>query len=235
MELKNYENIKLIIFDCDGVLIDSETISCKVLTNQFIKNKIEIDIEYVKTNFIGKSYPKVKEHIYSNFNRILKENFEENYRNDLLIAFKKELEAVSGIKEVLKNINILKCVATSSSLYRATNSLKITGLFDYLENNIFSAYGMGNKGKPAPDIYLNAAMNYNIKPEDVLVIEDSLVGIEGAKRAGMKVWHFIGASHMKSWDKEHIYSFKPDFVFDSMYNFFSYLPHLSNSKYNKKR
>ena len=216
MDEENYKNIELIIFDCDGVLIDSESISCEVLSNQFIKIGININVEYVKKNFVGNSYPKVKEHIFKNFNKTLANNFEDDYRKELILSFEKNLKAISGIEDLLKNINVLKCVATSSSLLRAKTSLEIVGIFKYFENNIFSAYSMGDKGKPSPDIYLNAAKEYNIKPENVLVIEDSLLGIEGGKRAGMKVWHFIGASHMEFWDKEYEYSFKPDFVFDNM-------------------
>ena len=125
-------------------------------------------------------------------------------------------------------MNIKKCVATSSSKTRANSSLKTVGIYEHLKDNIFSAYNLGDKGKPAPDIYLNCAKKFNIEPKNVLVIEDSLVGIEGGKKAGMKTWHFIGASHLKAWDKNHKYAYEPDFVFEDMNMFFEYLPHLSS-------
>ena len=197
MEIENYENIQLIIFDCDGVLIDSETISAKVISNQFNKLGIDINTQYVQKHFVGQSYLKVKGHILKNFNIQLADNFEEEYRVELLKVFDKEL--------------------------------KIVGIYEYVKDNIFSAYNLGDKGKPAPDIYLNSAKKFNIEPQNVLVIEDSLVGIEGGKRAGMRTWHFIGASHLKAWDKNHKYTYEPDFVFDDMTKFFDYLPHLSTN------
>ncbi len=197
MEIENYENIQLIIFDCDGVLIDSETISAKVISNQFNKLGIDINTQYVQKHFVGQSYLKVKGHVLKNFNIQLADNFEEEYRVELLKVFDKEL--------------------------------KIVGIYEYVKDNIFSAYNLGDKGKPAPDIYLNSAKKFNIEPQNVLVIEDSLVGIEGGKRAGMRTWHFIGASHLKAWDKNHKYIYEPDFVFDDMTKFFDYLPHLSTN------
>ena len=232
MEIENYENIQLIIFDCDGVLIDSEIISAKVISMQFNKLGIDIDTQYVQKHFIGQSYLKVKGHVLKNFNIQLADNFEEEYRVELLKVFDKELKIVPGIENILKQLNIQKCVATSSSKKRATSSLKTVGIYEYLKDNIFSAYNLGDKGKPAPDIYLNSAKKFNIEPQNVLVIEDSLVGIEGAKKAGMKTWHFIGASHLITWDRNHQYSYEPDFVFDDMNKFFDYLPHLSIN--NKK-
>ena len=229
MEIENYENIQLIIFDCDGVLIDSETISAKVISNQFNKLGIDINTQYVQKHFVRQSYLKVKGHVLKNFNIQLADNFEEEYRVELLKVFDKELKIVPGIENILKQLNIKKCVATSSSKKRATSSLKTVGIYEYVKDNIFSAYNLGDKGKPAPDIYLNSAKKFNIKPQNVLVIEDSLVGIEGGKRAGMRTWHFIGASHLKDWDKNHKYTYEPDFVFDDMTKFFDYLPHLSTN------
>lgn len=228
--LKNYGNIKLIIFDCDGVLIDSEILSAQVISKQFMKLGIDINTQYVQEHFVGQSYIKTKKHVFEKFDIKLADNFEEEYRNELLKVFHKDLKIIPGIEDILKNLNIKKCVATSSSEVRATSSLKTVGVYKYLKDNIFSAYNLGDKGKPAPDIYLNSAKKFNIEPKDVLVIEDSLIGIEGAVKAGMKVWHFTGASHLKSWDNTHKYIFEPDFTFNDMKDFFEYLPHLSNKE-----
>ena len=227
MELKNYENIELIIFDCDGVLIDSEIISAQVISKQFNKLGIDINTQYVQKHFVGQSYIKTKKHVFENFNIKLADNFEEEYRDELLKVFDKDLKIIPGIENILKQLNIKKCVATSSSEIRACSSLKTVGVYEYLKDNIYSAYNLGDRGKPAPDIYLNSAKIFNVEPKNVLVIEDSLLGIEGGKKAGMKVWHFTGASHLKQWDTNHIYKYKPDFVFNDMNNFFKYLPHLS--------
>lgn len=226
MQIMNYENIKLIIFDCDGVLIDSETISTNVIEKQFLKLNIDLDIKYIRKNFIGRSYMTIKKHISKNFNVTLPNNFEEEYRSELIVAFEKQLKAIPGVKNILQTLNIKKCVATSSSLLRAKKSLSIVDLIDLFDDNIYSAYNMGEKGKPAPDIYLNCAKVFDIQPKDTLVIEDSLLGLQGAKRAGMKVWHYIGASHLSTWNKNHKYEYQPDLVFDNMHDFFKYLPNL---------
>jgi HAD superfamily hydrolase (TIGR01509 family) len=230
LKVEDYKDIELIIFDCDGVLIDSETISAQVISKQFRKIGIDINTKYVQNNFVGNSYPKVKEHIFKKFNIILADNFEDDYRRELLLTFKEELHATIGISDLLNNLSIKKCVATSSSLLRATTSLDIVGLLKYFNNNIYSAYNLANKGKPAPDIYLLAAKKFNVDVNNILVIEDSLLGIQGAKNANMKVWHYTGASHLRNWDYSHKYNYKPDFVFNNMNDFYKYLPHLKNKK-----
>ena len=230
MQVKNHENIELIIFDCDGVLIDSEILSAQVISRQFIKIGIDINTQYVQDHFVGQSYIKTKAHVLEKFGIELADDFEEEYRALLLKVFDKELKIIPGIENILKYLNIDKCVATSSSHQRATSSLKTVGIYEYLKDDINSAYNLGPKGKPEPDIYLNCAKQFNVEPKNVLVIEDSLIGIEGAKRAEMKVWHFTGASHLKDWNTEHEYIFKPDFVFNDMNNFFDYLPNLKNNK-----
>ena len=187
LQLKNYNNIELIIFDCDGVLIDSEIISAQVISKQFINLGINIDTQYVQDHFVGQSYNKVKVHVLKNFNIQLADNFEQEYRTELLKTFDNELKIIPGIENILKHLNIKKCVATSSSNLRARSSLKTVGIYDYLKDDIFSAYDLGPRGKPEPDIYLNSAKKFNVDPRNVLVIEDSLIGIEGGKKAGMKV------------------------------------------------
>ena len=119
LNLVNDENIELIIFDCDGVLIDSEIISAQVISKQFIQLGINIDTQYVQNNFIGQSYTKTKDHVLKNFNIILADNFEQEYRDELLKVFDKELKIIPGIENILKQLNIKKCVATSSSETRA--------------------------------------------------------------------------------------------------------------------
>jgi len=226
MNSKKNQNVELVIFDCDGVLIDSELISVRVLSEVFYSNGLDISVEYIKKNFIGHSFININIHIKKVFNKVLPEDFEEKYRNSLLSTFKNELLASSGIKHVLENINVPICVATSSSLIRARSSLKIVDLFDYFNNQVYSAYNMGNRGKPQPDIYLFSAEQFKIKPENTLVIEDSLLGVQGAVNAGMKVCHYIGASHLKDWDENHEYKFQPNIVLKDMTDFFKIFPYL---------
>ena len=101
MQLKNYENIELIIFDCDGVLIDSEIISAQVISKQFNKIGLDINTQYVQDHFVGQSYIKTKAHVLKNFEVALADTFEEDYRSELLSVFDKELKIIPGIENIL--------------------------------------------------------------------------------------------------------------------------------------
>lgn len=230
MNIKDYENIELIIFDCDGVLIDSEIISVSVFTKQLNTYGLNISMEYVQNNFVGHSYLNVKKLIFEDFNFNLPNKFENIYLKELLNKFENDLIKTKGIEEILLNLSSKKCIATSSSLKRANESLRIVNLSKYFKNKIYSTFEMGNKGKPEPDIFLKIAKEYNISIEKILVIEDSLLGIQGAKRAGIKVWHYVGASHLQDWDYNFKYEFKPDFIFDDFNLFYTHLPHLESNK-----
>ena len=103
---------------------------------------------------------------------------------------------MSGIAEVLASLPIASCVATSSSPPRARRSLELTGLLPHFEGRVFTASEVAN-GKPAPDLFLHAAKQMGVSPDQCLVVEDSVPGIKAALAASMRVWHFTGGSHFK--------------------------------------
>ncbi|WP_077338573.1 HAD family hydrolase [Pseudocolwellia agarivorans] len=188
-------NIELIIFDCDGVLIDSEIISATVLIEQLSTIGIEININYIQQHFLGCSFSSVKEKIHKAFNVKLHNNFENEYRIALLTAFESNLQTTKGIKTVLSQLSVPFCLATSSSPQRTEKALSLVGLTPFFKETVFTASEVKN-GKPAPDLFLHAAKTMKVAPENCLVIEDSMAGVTAALSAGMQVIHYEGGLHM---------------------------------------
>jgi HAD superfamily hydrolase (TIGR01509 family) len=126
----------------------------------------------------------------------LPDDFEASYRSALLDAFERELHPMPGVLPVITGLSVRSCVATSSSPPRARRSLEITGLLDHFDGRIFTASEVEN-GKPAPDLFLHAALQMGVDPSRCLVIEDSLPGLSAGLAAGMEVWQFTGGSHLR--------------------------------------
>ncbi|KMK66216.1 HAD family phosphatase [Puniceibacterium sp. IMCC21224] len=187
--------IDLVIFDCDGVLVDSELISADVLIGQMRALGIAMDRDHVRREYLGRSFPSVAATIRKTFDRDLPEDIEARYRAALLSRFEAELRPTPGIEDILDRMVCKTCVATSSSPPRVQNSLRFTGLARYFDANVFTASQVA-RGKPAPDLFLFAAAQMDTTPDRVLVIEDSLPGIAAAVAAGMRVLRYAGGGHL---------------------------------------
>ncbi|MCR8726452.1 HAD family hydrolase [Frigidibacter sp. ROC022] len=190
---------ELVIFDCDGVLIDSEVISAQMLIEALIPYGIEIDRGFVTRHFLGRSYPVVLAEVRSRFGVDLPPSFEAEYRARLLEAFETRLKVMPGAPEVLAGMTLPWCVATSSSPARARRSLEITGLAGLVGDRLLTVAEVKH-GKPAPDLFLLAASRMGVEPGRCLVLEDSLNGIRAARAAGMEVWRFTGGCHLRGMD-----------------------------------
>jgi HAD superfamily hydrolase (TIGR01509 family) len=186
--------ISLVIFDCDGVLVDSEYLSATVLIDVFAGIGINIDLPFVYANFVGHSFASVAAKYAREHGTGVAESFEEDYRNRLLDSFEGRLHAMSGIETILDDLAVPFCLASGSSPQRVARSLQLTGLAPRFENRIFTTT-MVKRGKPAPDVFLHAAVSLGLDPAECLVIEDSTTGIEAALAAGMAVWQFTGGAH----------------------------------------
>lgn len=187
--------IDLVIFDCDGVLIDSELLSCDALIAALAEFGVSIDRDFVFRHCIGHSFPEVVAKISSRDGRLLPERFTETYRSALFSSFEKCLRPMAGAEEMLGELGIPYCVATSSSAERAQRSLTVAGLAG-IGAPVFSA-SMVERGKPAPDLFLFAASRMGVLPRHCLVVEDSMPGILAARAAQMAVWRFTGGSHFE--------------------------------------
>ena len=217
----------LVIFDCDGVLIDSEIISAQMLIDELAALGVQIDLTYVARHFLGRSYPTVMETIRREFNLILPPEFEEQYRARLLARFEKDLKIMPHVAQVLAQLRLPFCIATSSSPMRAAKSLSMVGLGHLAGPRLFTST-MVARGKPAPDLFLHAAAQMGADPARCLVIEDSLTGVRAALAAGMPVWRFTGGSHLKDRVLDEPEDARADRRFASFADFFQIDPGLQD-------
>jgi HAD superfamily hydrolase (TIGR01509 family) len=217
----------LIIFDCDGVLIDSEIISAQMLIDELAVLGVQIDLTYVARHFLGRSYPTVMETIRREFNLILPPEFEELYRARLLAKFEQDLKIMPHVADVLAQLQLPFCIATSSSPMRAAKSLAMVGLGHLAGPRLFTST-MVARGKPAPDLFLHAAAQMGADPARCLVIEDSLTGVRAALAAGMPVWRFTGGSHLKDRVLDEPDDARADRRFASFAEFFQIDPALQD-------
>lgn len=191
------ETIELVIFDCDGVLVDSEMLSQRVLLSMLKDLGVVVSKQYFLTNFLGFNFKHVTAKVYADFSVTLTEAFRDNYRAALISVFATELQQTDGLNTILADLKVKSCVATSGSPEKVKNSLHYTQLEDYFDGHVFTSSEVKN-GKPAPDLFLHAAKQMAVAPEHCLVIEDSNAGVSAALAANMHVIRYIGASHLKN-------------------------------------
>jgi len=184
----------LIIFDCDGVLIDSEMLSCGCLGALLREHGYEVDLEGVFGRFLGRSFSVVEEEYRAALGRPLQPGFAQTYRAMLRESFSRDLRPIPGVEAVLARLRTRSCVASSSDRDRLSFSLGVAGLAPYFGDRVYSSEQVAN-GKPAPDLFLFAAARMGAEPRRTLVIEDSVNGVRAGKAAGMTVWGFVGGSH----------------------------------------
>ena len=185
----------LVIFDCDGVLIDSEVISNRTTVAALNAIGYLISEDEASRAFTGRSYASIRRDIEADWGQPLPMSFEADVQEQTLNEMATSLQAIGGISDALSRLDLARCVASSSSVEWITSGLRKTGLFDYLEPHFFSA-SMVKNGKPAPDIFLHAAEQMGTPPERALVIEDSVPGVQAGVAAGMTVIGFTGGSHI---------------------------------------
>ncbi|MEO3386951.1 HAD family hydrolase [Mesorhizobium sp. CAU 1741] len=206
----------LVIFDCDGVLVDSEPISIAVMREVIARAGHDIDEALAYELFLGRSMVTITATLAKRFGLDFSGDHLEAMRESMAARFHAELKAIDGIREALETLPHRRCVASSSRPERIRMSLTITGLLDLLEPAIYSAT-MVKRGKPAPDLFLHAASEMAAAPERCTVIEDSPAGIVAAKAAGMRVFAFSGGSHAVAGGLHAAFqTLAPDLVFDDM-------------------
>ena len=208
----------LVIFDCDGVLVDSESLSCKCLLRQLQRHGIDVELDAVLERFLGRSITAVADHFQA-LGRVMPADFTAELRALVRKSFADSLQAIADVESVLRSLEIAYCVASSSDIERVNFSLELTGLSALFAGRVFTAQ-MVRRGKPAPDLFLHAAASMDVEPGRTLVVEDSVNGVQAGKAAGMTVWGFVGGSHYASRDGRTLLAAAgADRVFDRMADF----------------
>ncbi|MCL2473904.1 MAG: HAD family phosphatase [Alphaproteobacteria bacterium] len=212
----------LFLFDCDGVLVDSEFIACEIVANELNKIGFNITTQEYILRFCGRTDEEEKQIIEKEMGKPLPENFRQAVRQKTYKEFSSRLLPIKGIEKILTSLSN-KCVASGGSLEKINNSLRLTKLDSFfLNEEIFSA-SMVARGKPNPDLFLHAAHCMGYLPSECFVIEDSISGIQAAKAANMKAIGFIGGSHCSPAHKAILLNEGADFVFDNMADLSEYI------------
>jgi HAD superfamily hydrolase (TIGR01509 family) len=211
----------LIIFDCDGVLVDSELLSGQAVIDCLLQHGIRVDLDTVFDRLLGQSPIAIAEYCAQS-GRALPDDFYARLQTSLRATFAAALKPIAGAARVIEYLRIPYCVASSSDLDRIEHSLRVCGLSDLVDGRLFSAE-MVRRGKPAPDLFLHAAAGMGAAPGRALVIEDSVNGVRAGKAAGMTVWGSVGGSHYAGRDGQMLLTAAgADRVFDRMDDFDRY-------------
>jgi HAD superfamily hydrolase (TIGR01509 family) len=206
----------LVIFDCDGVLVDSEPLAMRVLLQMLSDAGVVMLPEEAYEAFLGKSLASVCAILRDERGVDLGADALERMRHDLNAVIRRDLQPIPGIAETLQGLDRPFCVASSSQPERIRLSLQITGLADYFGDHIFSAT-MVQRGKPAPDLFLFAAERMRVAPAHCMVVEDSPAGVAAAHEAGMRVVAFTGGSHARlPSHRRRLAALEPHAVLDDM-------------------
>ena len=177
---------ELVIFDCDGVLVDSEGLENQLLVDLAARHGLDVDADYAHRAFLGRKLAECVELIEQAGGGKLPETFIPDYRRELAVVVARELQPTEGIHAALRQIHCRTCVATNGTQQKMRLALDVTGLRDFFADRLFSAYDI-NAWKPAPDLFLFAAKTMGVAPENCVVVEDSPPGIAAAEAAGMTV------------------------------------------------
>jgi HAD superfamily hydrolase (TIGR01509 family) len=184
----------LLIFDCDGVLADSEVIAHQTLLDTLAPLGLTMSLQDALARFSGRSLKDTLAIIEQQLGHPLPADFVEQSRKLLFQRFRQSLRAVDGVVDAIEALPYARCVASSSSFDRLRLALEVTQLAPLFGAHVFSATQVP-RGKPAPDLFLFAAKQMGAKPAHCIVMEDSPLGVEAGRTAGMRVIGFAGASH----------------------------------------
>ena len=185
---------EVVIFDCDGVLVDSELIALGVTRRMLGEAGLALSDEETRERFLGMRQDGVLRRIEQELGRPLPKDFSALLARAILATFERELKGVEGVRQAVNGLDARVCVASSSAPQRLRFALRVTDYEFLFAPNIFSSAEV-QRGKPFPDLFLFAARAMRAVPQECLVIEDSVAGVAAARAADMTVFGFVGASH----------------------------------------
>lgn len=194
----------LVIFDCDGTLIDSEAIWTKATVEVFKEEEIILDPQAFNSQFAGMSGDEIISHLEEELERGLPHDIQQRIEDQAHKMLEK-VEAIDGAHEMLDQLDYARCVCSNTKSDLLESNMRHAGMWDRFRPYVYSAVEVGNKAtKPDPNVFLHAATTLEEEPQNCFVIEDSFHGVQAAVAAGMRVIGFIGASHSYAGHGEHL-------------------------------
>ena len=184
----------LVIFDCDGVLVDSEILSAEVEAQELTRLGAKVSTEQAMRLFLGMTQEDMEREIETHFGLKVPDDHAATTSTLLRQAYVERLQPIAGVRELLQKLPMPFCVASNSPPAKLGLGLSITNLFELVYPHVYCAKLVA-RGKPAPDLFLHAAGMFGVAPERAVVVEDSVAGITAAKAAGMTAIGFIGGLH----------------------------------------
>ncbi len=207
---------EVVIFDCDGVLVDSEVIALGVTRRMLGEAGLRLSDEETRERFLGMRQDAVLRRIEAERGAPLPKDFSGALSREILATFERELKGVEGVRQAVQRLTARVCVASSSAPARLRFALRVTDYETLFAPNIFSSAEV-QRGKPHPDLFLFAARSMGAAPRDCLVIEDSVAGVAAARAARMTVFGFVGGSHFSGPDQAaELTAAGADLIFDDM-------------------
>ena len=206
---------ELVIFDCDGVLIDSEIVVCRLTSEELTRVGYDISTQQVIRRFAGRPEREMVAEIQAEWGRVVPEQYFAAMRTRVEHAYASELQAVPGVVELVARIRIPVCVASSSDPAKLSLGLETVKLYDRFAPHVVSASYVRH-GKPAPDVFIHAAGWMRTPVASCVVIEDSVPGVRAAVAAGMRAFGFTGGSHCEAGHADRLLAAGAERVMDRM-------------------
>ena len=189
--------MELIIFDCDGTLVDSEFLCNLAMELQLAEMGFKVDATELTIEYRGVSLTKIMSSLEARLSTTFPSDFEAQYRLKVSSLFEQHLKPNEGVIELIESLTIPFCIASSGPRQKIEHALKVTGLDKYFKDNIFSAHEVGS-WKPEPGLFLHAAKTMQVDPANCYVVEDSLVGLQAANNAKMTCVYYAPEETEKS-------------------------------------
>ena len=203
----------LLIFDCDGVLVDSEHINSTVFYEMVQARDIDISFDLIHKEMLGGALHDAIQLIERTHNKSLGEDFIQEFRTNTFDRFKSTLKPINGILSSLEKLTYRKCIASNGPLEKMALNLEVTGIIKHFDkNHIFSAYDI-QTWKPEPDLFFHALKKMNGRKEEAIIVEDSMNGVKGAINAGIKVIAYAVPDK-----KDQLAALGPDLIIEDMHD-----------------
>jgi HAD superfamily hydrolase (TIGR01509 family) len=208
--------IDLVVFDCDGVLVDSEVLACRAVADTLAAFGYAVAAESIAERFVGVSNKDMYAALAADIGGALPQEFDAAMKRCALDFFERELAAIADLDTVLPQLTIAKCVASSSLPDDILWKLQRADLLRWFPPTAIFSTALVARGKPAPDIFLHAAATMGVSPARSVAIEDSAPGVAAAKSAGMAAFGFTGGSHCRPGHDARLLAAGADLVFAEM-------------------